>query len=137
MDGKLDLSERTCPKCGSSLSGEQVYFSYLGTIFQTSAVSSANSLTSLDLAIIPYIGSGILSIFLGSPIFNLFNGIIYFVPLALCVRWFWQYWFWVRSTEEEYLVALREMQNSLLLWFGANLAYWGFLLWYFWLIIAG
>lgn len=128
-DGALVLTERECANCGADLTEQHIRDSLFENLFHTWAVTSANKFISFDLAIIPFMGVSILITFMEFPLWiRILNLLIYHMPIILCLQWFYKYWYYVRFTDEEYSDAVGRMRRLLVLWTGANLVNWIFIL---------
>ena len=121
-EDKLDVTERKCPKCGTFLEDDQVAGTFFVTLIHTGAIASSKRIAALDLATIPYMAASGLGWFVGLPYwFRATNNVIYFFPIILLSRWFFQYWYRFRFNDEEYRDIVSDMKRSLGLWMAANL----------------
>lgn len=128
-EGELILEERKCPHCGVFLHEDQLETSFLINHVHTSSITSANKILGMDLAVIPFIGVGVLLVSMDFPLwFRIVNLLFYLTPIILIARWLYRYWYEFRFTDEEYLDALQGMKKSLMLWTFANLLNWTLLL---------
>jgi len=128
-DGDLILTERQCPNCGVELTEQRIRDTLFENLFHTWAVTSANKFISFDLAIIPFMVVSILITFMEFPLWiRILNLLFYHMPVVLCLQWFYKYWYLVRFADEEYLDAVGRMRRLLMLWTGANLVNWLFVL---------
>ena len=124
-DGELDLSERQCPKCRAEISRDKLASSFAENFSHTQAITSANKFLSLDLAVIPFLASSILLVFMNFPLsFRIPFLLVYHMPIVLAVKWFHKYWYNLRFSDEEYLASVRQMKRFLLIWVAANLINW-------------
>jgi hypothetical protein len=128
-DDNLDFAARECPHCGVYIEQDRIEASFLENIWLTSSISSANKLQSLDLAFIPFLVVGVLSLAIGYPVsFRIMNTVLNLGPLILALMWFQKYWYRFRFDDPEYVDAVKGMKRSLLLWLVANILNWSLLL---------
>lgn len=94
-------------------------------MMQTSAIASANKFIALDLAIVPFLISGLLLVFVGYPFWlQLGLQLCYLSTLLMILRWFYHYWYQSRWEDNEYLEALGRMRRLLLLWGAGVVVVW-------------
>ena len=128
-DDKLDLTARKCPHCGVYNEQDHIVATFLENLWLTGSISSANKLQSLDLAFIPFLVAGVVSLAIGYPrSFRIICVLLNLGPLVLNLAWFWKYWYQARFNDSEYLDAVKGMKRSTLLWLVANALNWSLLL---------
>lgn len=128
-DDELSLEERKCPNCEIHIEQNKLVNNFVEEFFFTQAYASAQKITSLDPAVIAFIGVGLLVLYID--FYPLWLRMIFILPylsgIVVCLRWFRKYW--IRGySEPEYDEALEGMKQSLLLWTFANVLNWTLLL---------
>ncbi len=124
-DGGPVIERLDCPHCGCTLSETAILTSYVEHALHTSAIASANKFIALDLAIIPFLISGLILVLVGYPFwFQLALQVGYLASLVTILRWFYYYWYRFRWVDEEYLEVLTRMRRLLLLWSSSVAVVW-------------
>jgi hypothetical protein len=136
-DGILDVEERNCPHCGIQIYREEIIENLLRNVFITQAISSANQIISLDIAIFIFLSVSIFTFFYSSQfpfIHNLFIVClaVWIFPLILCIGWLYKHGQWV-SNDEEYLQAKNTIKKSTVLWITAHFFNLLLLIYKFWM----
>ncbi|MDQ3798282.1 MAG: hypothetical protein M3384_02430 [Acidobacteriota bacterium] len=128
-ENSLPFQERKCPHCEVFLEQEEIIQNFVRQFTLTQACSSANKIFTLDIAVFPFLGVGLLLLYMDFPVWlRALSLLPYLSPVLLCLRWFYRHWYWLRHPEAEYLEALKGVKRSLLLWAAANLLNWILLL---------
>lgn len=128
-EGDLDFSERQCPNCGVFLDEEGVSNSFVVELLHTTAITSANKVSSFDIAIFPYLGVGVLLAAVGYPYtVRVVNLIPYLFILTIYLRWFYRYWYKCRFDDPEYLESVSAVRKSFYIWIAATILNWTLLL---------
>ena len=114
------LGTEKCRYCGLELDQEELYQSAIRNFVITQAVSSANTIRSLDLGVFFFLGS-IAILYLGSYgiQFEILVTLIWLSPLVLITRWYFKHGRWP-TDDEEYRRAKKEMRSGFFLWSAAH-----------------
>lgn len=114
---KVRFGFEKCPGCGIELDQEELFPSVIRNFVLTQAVSSSNSIRTLDPAAALFLGTAVIRYF--SPDYplwlNMATTILWFGPPVLIIRWFYKHGRW-EIDDPEYKHARREMWAGLRLW---------------------
>jgi len=109
-----------CAYCGLELDQEEIFPSVVANFVITQAISSANSIRTLDIGVIFFIGAIIIRRLMDCGLwFDLGTSLFWLAPLWVIVRWYFKHGRW-ESDDEEYNFAKKEMRAVFLLWAGAH-----------------
>lgn len=114
------LSERfqKCPHCSIELDFErEILPGFIEYSVISKAISSGNSLLSIDLALIVLLIFAILQFFNGVVMLSSFLGLL---PLFVVLGWFFKYGK-LQTDDEEYRETKKKLRLSLFLWLALNL----------------
>ena len=128
-DGRLDLRQRKCPHCGTFIDESDIAESFSSNFLHTQAIASANKLSSLDIAFLPFVATNLLLLFAGFPVWaRVLNLLIYCVPFTLGLSWLHRYYLRYRAHDAEYNEAITSVRRFMLLWAAAHALSWSLLL---------
>jgi hypothetical protein len=133
----LIVEDKTCPHCGIKIRQEEVIENFLKNFLNTQAISSANNITSFDIAVYIFISVSVLNFFYQSPLFLLdylfgFLSITaWIIPLFLCLQWLYKHGRW-NFADKEYTELKREVKKSSFLWLFAHILNFLLFLFKFW-----
>ena len=109
-----------CPQCGIKIVHEDMMPSVVNNFLLTQAVSSANSIRTLDAGVYLFLGTSVIRYMSDYPLwFDVATSLFWVVPLIIITRWFRQHGKW-ETRDGEYLAARTEMKKSFWLWLSAN-----------------
>ena len=109
-----------CPKCGIKIVHEDMEISVVNNFLLTQAVSSANSIRTLNVGVHFFLGTSILRFLIDYSFwFDVVTSLTWFIPLFVIMRWFLRHGRW-ESNDVEYLTSRKEMKKSFWLWLAAH-----------------
>lgn len=123
--GDLQLDERECPNCKAQLSETKIISSFAFQLMLTASIASANKITGLNLIVIPMLIANLLLAYMEFSLWlRTLYLILYHFPIVIILEWFRRYWCYFQFNDEEYITAVKEMRNSLILWSAALAVVW-------------
>lgn len=113
---KVRFGFEKCPNCGIELDQEALFPSVVQNFVLTQAVSSANTIRTLDPAVFFFLGTALIRYVIAYPLWwNLATTIFWFGPPVLIIRWFYKHGRW-GIENQEYKNAGKEMWAGLKFW---------------------
>ena len=114
----------TCPYCGMLLNKKQMLESAVKNFYITQAVSSANTIHTFRPAAYLFIAIAVGRFLMDYSVrHNLFISVMWFLPVATIVGWFFKHG-GRNSSDEDYLESRKRMKSDLLLWLAINILNW-------------
>jgi len=118
----LFFEERICPHCQIFIEEEEIINGFIKNFSLTQSCTSANKISSFDVAVIFFLGVNFLLFWMDFPIwFRILCILPYFSPLIICLQWFRRHYWYDHFLDPEYSIAVKEMKKSLSLWIFANI----------------
>lgn len=109
-----------CPHCGIEIDQDAVFPGAFNYFVITQAISAANNLRTMDVAVVIFIGVALVRFFSAHSLwFDLITTLPWMGVLAGVMRWFRLHGRW-DSKDQEYLAAQTHMKWSLKFWAAAN-----------------
>lgn len=121
--------DKNCQNCGFEFNSYELLQNLAINTIVTQAVSSANSITGFDLAVVIFIPLIIFLLFifpLFAPVFVfikiafLFNISVNFLPVIICIRWLLKFGRW-QFEDEEFTESKKKVKSTLFLWVVAHI----------------
>jgi hypothetical protein len=110
-----------CANCGITLDQEEIFPSVIVNFVITQACSSANSIRTLDVGVLLFLGVSLMRYVIDYPLwFNLIASVFWLGPLVMILRWFHKHGRW-NIADQEYEFAKKEMREGLRLWLAAHI----------------
>jgi hypothetical protein len=109
-----------CPQCGIKIDHEDMAVSVVNNFLLTQAISSANTIRTLNVAVHFILGVSVIRLMIDFPLwYNVVTSLSGAIPLIIIPRWFRRHGRW-ETHDKEYLAARKEMKKSFWLWLSAN-----------------
>jgi hypothetical protein len=109
-----------CPQCGIKIDHEDMAPSVVNNFLITQAISSANTIRTLNIGVHLFLGVSVLRLMIDFPLwYDVVTSLSGAIPLIIIPRWFLWHGRW-ETRDKEYLIARKEMKKSFWLWLAAN-----------------
>jgi hypothetical protein len=114
------FDQEFCPKCGIKIDHEDMAPSVVNNFLITQAISSANTIRTLNVGIYFFSGVSVIRLMIDFPLwYGVVTSLSGAIPLVIIPRWFRRHGIW-ETHDKEYLAARKEMKKSFWMWLAAN-----------------
>jgi hypothetical protein len=114
------FEQEFCPQCGIKIDHEDMALSVVNNFLITQAISSANTIRTLNVGVHFFLGASVIRLMIDFPLwYDVVTSLSGALALIIIPRWFRRHGRWV-THDEEYLTARKEMKKSFWLWLAAN-----------------
>jgi phage FluMu protein Com len=123
------IAEKNCPNCSSELNDLELTQNGLQNFITTQAVSSANSITGDNLAIVIFIALVIFVLFVFpfllpipfilTTFFFLFSILCSITPITICILWLLKFRSW-QFNDKDFVESKKKVKSTLSFWIIAN-----------------
>jgi len=114
------FEQEFCPQCGIKIDNEDMVVGVVNNFLLTQAVSSANTIRTVDVAAYMFLGVSVFRFMFDFPLwFDVVTSLFWVTPMITIGRWFRRHGNW-ETRDGEYLTARKAMKKSFWLWLAAN-----------------
>jgi len=114
------FEQEFCPQCGIKIDHEDMAVGVVNNFLLTQAVSSANTIRTLDVGAYIFLGASVFRFMFDFPLwFDVVTSLFWVTPMIIIGRWFRRHGNW-ETRDGEYLTARKAMKKSFWLWLAAN-----------------